>query len=193
MFMGEGKTIVCAAAILALLLGAIGCGGDSDTGSGESASAESERPFPNVEGPTREFLVVGGDNVVQFFGTEGTEAERKQAARVIDPWMDARADSRWTADCGYMSRNYRKGLVVDANGVTNGRVTTCPQALAYFVEAASVDQIDTFQGVVQSLRLEKDFAYAQYHGNDGKDWVVPLEREDGKWWIATAAPIDRNK
>lgn len=178
--------------IAMLLMALVGCGGGEATGGSETASDE-ERLYPWLKGPTREFLVPeGGDNAVQMFGREATEAEREQASKVIHAWMRARAAKDWENDCMYMSRAYRKALVVDAFGVTDGKVKNCPDALAYFGPSASGDYKNTLSGPIDSLRVETGQAFAQYHGNDGKrDWVVPMDKEDGEWKVATAAPINR--
>jgi hypothetical protein len=185
--------------VLVLVFAAIGgCGGgDSST----VADKSNSRPYPWLEGPSREFLVPGGDNVVQTFGEEATMRERQRAFRVIAAWMKARAAQNWKKDCSYFSRAYKHGLVAtDAVQVTDGKVTTCPAALAYFGPNASGNYKNNLTGPVDSLRVgeaesvggrQVTFAYAQYHGNDGRDWVIPLEREGRQWTVAKAAPIDR--
>jgi len=181
-----------ALALLALTL-VVGCGSDSGTDTDPGSTLAEQRIYPDVTGPTRQFLVDGGDNIVQLAGTEGTEAERKEVARLIALWMRARAAEDWKADCRYLARSYRKTLVVDAHGVSNGKADNCPEALEYFGEAASGDGVNTFSGKVPSLRVEGKTAWAQYHGRDGKDWIVPVAKEDGEWMIAIASPLDRNK
>ena len=170
-----------------------GCGGDQET-DGSEADAQQERLYPFLKGPTREFLVPEGDNAVQTYGREATKAEREQASRVIEAWMRARAAKDFEKDCSYMSRAYRHNLVQeDAFHVSNGRVTNCPEALAYFGPEASGDFVNTMKEPIASLRVAEGHGFAQYHGNDGRDWVVPVDREDGRWKVATAAPIDRMK
>lgn len=188
-------------AVLALMLLTLGGCGSSDGSSSASETAEA-RLYPWLKGPSREFLVPGGDNVVQTFGEEGTRRERAEATAVISAWLRARAAKDWKKDCSYFSRAYAKLIAEDAHGVTNGKVpNNCPAALAYFKGNASGDFVNTLSGSIDSLRvgegqgvagsfLEKT-AFAQYHGNDGKDWVVPLEWEDGEWKIAKAAPLNR--
>jgi hypothetical protein len=178
---------------LLLLVMSSGCGGgDSTTGS--EAEGEASRPYPWVKGPSREFLVPNGDNIVQTYGREATKAEREQASRTIEAWMKARAAKDWKEDCRYMSASYRRTLVQeDAFHVSNGKVTNCPEALAYFGPEASGDGKNTLSGPIDSLRIEAGFGYAQYHGRDGRDWIVPMDKEEGKWKVSTATPIDRMK
>jgi hypothetical protein len=177
-------------AILALAVAGSGCGG----GSGSTDAATTSDPLAAYpEGPTREFVVPGGDNVIQTFGREATPAEREQASRVIHKWMQARAVQDWKKDCSYWSKAARKTITEDAHSVTDGRVKNCPQALAYFGHDASGDYKNNLDGPIDSLRLGEGHGYAQYHGSDGRDWIVPVDGEGGKWLVATATPIERNK
>jgi hypothetical protein len=186
--------------LLVLVAGAIGCGGDSSTGADPEETAGDRRPYPHVTGAAREFLVPGGDNLVQTFGVEASAAEREEASKVIHAWMKARVAEDWATDCGYLSREYVKALVLDARGVTEGKVTNCPQALEYFGDSASGTSGNTLTGPIDSLRVkgpdeeETEWeAFAQWHGPKGKDWVLPLQREGGAWKIGNASPIDRLK
>ena len=164
-----------------------GCGSDS-------SETTAERIYPWLKGPSREFLVRGGDNAVQTFGGEATKAEREQASQVIAAYLRARAAKDFETECRYFSHHYIERLVGrDAMIVTDGRVTTCPGALDYFGSAASSDFKNTLDGPIDSLRIHKGRGWAQYHGNDGRDWVVPVDKEDGKWLVSIAAPLDRMK
>lgn len=182
--------------MLILLVALPGCGGSgSASSSGETVSGEStpKRAYPHVHGPTREFLIRNGDNAVQTFGREATEAERHQVSRMARLWMRARAAQDWRKDCSFFSRAYRHTLVkTDARRVSSGEVKTCPQALEYFGHKASGSYRNNLTGPIDSLRIGEGHGYAQYHGNDGHDWVIPVERENGRWRIANATPIGRN-
>lgn len=174
-------------AVVLVALVAIGCGG---SGESSSAAAAAGKPYPWVTGPAREFLGPDGENATAAFGREASDAERVQASRVIDAWMRARAAKAWARDCSYFSRKYVQALVVeDATKVSKGKVQSCPQALAYFGPQASGDYKNTLSGPIDSLRVQKGQGYALYHGHDGHDWMIPMDRENGKWWVAIASPI----
>ena len=165
---------------------AIGCGSSDEPSS--TVAAES-RPYPWVKGPAREFLGPNG-NITAAFGREASAAERAQVSRVIAAWMRARAAKAWAKDCGYFSRKYVQALVVeDAMKVSKGKVENCAQALAYFGHQASGDYRNTLSGPIDSFRVQQGQGYALYHGRDGHDWTIPMDREDGKWWVAIASPI----
>jgi hypothetical protein len=176
-----------AMAVVLLALVAGGCGGSAGS---SSTTAAAGRPYPWVTGPARGFLGPDGENPTAVFGHEASDTERAQAARVIAAWMRARAAKAWARDCSYFSRKYVQALVVeDAMKVSKGKVESCAQALAYFGPQASGDYQNTLSGPIDSLRVQKGQGYALYHGHDGHDWMIPMDREDGKWWVAIAAPI----
>jgi hypothetical protein len=193
--MGEVRRLLLLLAFLAFgAVAAAGCGGGEATGQTET-TAKRERLYPWLKGPTREFLIRGGDNAVQTFGREASKAEREQASEVIQGWMKARAAQNWKKDCSYFARSYIHQLVAeDAAKVTHGRVKTCPQALAYFGHLASGSNYKyNLSGPIDSLRVEEGHGYAQYHGNDGHDWVVGVYKEEGEWLVSGAAPLGRSR
>jgi hypothetical protein len=177
--------------LLTLLIAGCGGGDDGTVGSKAKAGAVDWSLYP--PGPTREFVIPGADNAVQEFGHEATKAERQQAAALISKWMHARAEQNWKKDCSYFSGGYIHSLVVtDAVKVSQGKVKNCPQALAYFGHRASGSYKNNLTGAIDSLRIGEGHGYAQYHGNDGHDWIIPVEREEGKWWVSSATPIGRS-
>jgi hypothetical protein len=183
----------CLVIALALaVVAVVGCGGSGDTSTaGSTTVSDPLAKYP--KGPTREFIIPDGDNAVQTFGREGTRAEREEASRLIHNWMQARADRNYEKDCSYLSKTYKRELVRDAHSVSNGRVKICARALDYFGPQASGDFKNTLDGPIDSLRLAAGHGYAQYHGNDGRDWIVPVNREDGKLRVSIASPLDRTK
>ncbi len=188
---GRVAVLVIGLALLA------GCGGDGDP---ESSSTVSDPLAGYPKGPIREFIIPGGDNAVPEYGREATPRERRQASRVIQQWIRARAARDFVEECRFFSRGYIRALVAeDAEIVSEGRVKTCPQALAYFGPQASGDFKNTLAGPVDSLRVPStdpaqpasNQGFALYHGKDGTDYVIPVEREEGEWLVAKAAPLSR--
>jgi hypothetical protein len=185
-----GKLVAGFALLLVATL-ALGCGtGDSST---VTNATEKQELYPWLKGPTREFLIDGGDNAVQTYGEEATKTEREQASEVIQAWMKARAAQDWAKDCSYFSRKYIHNLITtDAMVVSHGKVKNCAQGLAFFGHRASGSYKNNLTGPIDSLRVAEGQAYAQYHGNDGHDWVITMEREGGKWLIANSTPVGRS-
>ena len=44
---------------------------------------------------------------------------------------------------------------------------------------------DTLTGSITALRVKGGQGYALYHGNDGTDYAVPLEKEGGTWKVSS--------
>ena len=169
---------------------AAGCGGDAE--SGAETAAKPQRLYPRVHGPSREFLIAGGDNIVQFFGQEASPAEREAASEAVHAWMKARVAKDWAEDCRYLSRAYTKEIVNDAKFVSKGKATTCPKALAFFGPEASGTSGNTLTGPIDSLRVRGQRAYAQWHGPE-EDWILPMRKERGGWKSENATPLERTK
>lgn len=87
-----------------------------------------------------------------------------------------------------MAQTYKRYVVKDAHAVSNGRVENCPQALAYFGPEASGNLVDTTTGPIDSLRIDGTRGYALYHGRNGIDWSVTMQKENGKWRVAVPLP-----
>lgn len=202
--MGGWKLSLAVMLVLASMAAA-GCGGGDSTSSSKEGPKEEKVDWSMYPpGPTRQFIVPGKDNAVQTFGWEATDAERKQVTALIISWMRARTAKDFMKDCSYFSRGFAKGITEDAHSVSpnkekvksyaSGGQKSCAEALAYFGEEASGDFRNTFgRGPVVSLRINEVHGYAQYHGNDGLDWVVPVAKENGEWRISNATPIERFK
>ena len=181
-------TKVGAVLLSALAIGGCGSSTATDTSTTEPAA------YPWLKGPSREFLIRDGDNAVQTFGREATQSERAQASRVVAPWMAARAAKDHRRECAYLARAFTEHFVADAENVSKGKVTTCAGALQFFgFQAGGVNFLtNTFSGEIDSLRVEDGQGYVQFHGNDGNDYIVPMTKEDGRWKVNTAAPLDRS-
>lgn len=180
-------------AIVLLLLAALavtGCGGDSDSTSETSA----ERIYPYVKGPSREFLVAGEDNAVQTFGSEATKGEREAASRVIEAWIRAREKKNWRKGCRYLSKETQVYLARSGTLLSQRKVKTCAKGWAIVAAQNPVPpRKNNMDGPIDSLRIREKYGYAQYHGSDGLDWIVPVMREGGTWKVTESDPIERFK
>ena len=179
-------------AICALLVSLAGCGGSDSTSSASKGKTVDWSIYP--PGPTRQFVVPGGDNAVQTFGREATAAERKQVTKVIQKWLRARAARNWAEDCRYLAPSSIKYAESSASYMAQHKVSGCTKALGVMaVKGQKVSLKYNMAGGVVSLRLGEGHGYAQYHGNDGRDWIIPVIRENGVWKITTFDPLDRMK
>jgi len=136
-------------------------------------------------------VIPGGDNTVQYFGHEAPKAKREQVSAVVQAWDRARAAEDWRSDCSFMTRAYIDNMVTDAERTSKGKANSCVEALVFFGVVASGEEDRTTTGLIDSLRLSGPKGYAQYHGRNGEDWVVPVEQEGGVWKVGVSAPIKR--
>ncbi|HET8815447.1 MAG TPA: hypothetical protein VFM51_10890 [Solirubrobacterales bacterium] len=185
-------------ALLIFALVAIGCGDETSTGAGPEETSGEERLYPRIKGPTREFLVAGGDNAVQTFGEEASATERENASRVIHAWMKARVAGDWATECKHLARDYFEERVLEARTLSKDMDKTCAQSLEYFGKeppgntlTGPIDSLRVRDAVVVEGDVEKE-AYAQWHGPE-KDWVVPMRLEGGAWKVNSGNPLDRNR
>jgi hypothetical protein len=190
---GIRKLASSVALVLVALIVAAGCGSSGSDPTGSSGTKEETVDWSIYpSGPARQFIVPGKDNAVPTFGWEATPAERKEVTALVAAWMRARAAKDLGKDCSYLSRKYSAYITRDARGVSDGKVKTCPQALAFFGKEVSGNYGNTFgNGPVVSLRINRTHGYALYHGNNGNDYVVAVDKEGGKWKIAIGMPLGR--
>jgi hypothetical protein len=181
------KRALIALALVAALVGT-GCG--SDSGGGSSSSAEKVA-YP--EGPSREFYVPGGDNLIQFYGREASAAESERASSSIEAWMRARAAGDWAEVCRYSDGATVDYAIRTASEITKRKIKDCRKAMAVVFARTERLPANTMTGPIDSLRVGEGRGYAQYHGREGRDWIVPVTHEDGEWKPATFDPIDRSK
>lgn len=188
--MRKGRQSAVLSLVLLVLLGAAGCGGsDGDT---EAPDPSQDVAYP--KGPTRQFYDPGDDNAVQLYGHEAAPALRRQIGSTVQAWLRARAAGNWDRECRYLSQETVKYATDGATTVGQREVRSCDAALAILaVKGQKVSRRYNMAGSVPSVRLGEGHGYAQYHGNDGRDWVVPVKREDGAWKVSTLDPVDRLK
>lgn len=164
--------------ILIGLLGVIaGCGGgDSSSSSGSSPSVSSD--------PSAQFIKKGGkgNNTYAEFGEEAPAEEREVANVVVVESLKARAAGDFQAQCETLGQ---KGIQSIPNAKTQ---QDCVKALKQFGEPLSKTKYgrrDTLSGAIAVLRVEGDKGIALYHGNDGNDYEIPLEKEGGVWKVSS--------
>jgi hypothetical protein len=181
------KRALLALALVAAMVGT-GCGGDS---AGGTSSSTEKVAYP--EGPSREFYVPGGDNLIQFYGREASAAEREGASRTIEAWMRARAASDWVKVCRYSDAATTDYAIRIAVELTKRKIKDCTKAMAIVFSRTARLPANTLTGPIDSLRVGEGRGYVQYHGRGGRDWIVPVTREEGEWKAAIFDPIDRLK
>jgi hypothetical protein len=177
-------------AFASLLLAFAGCGGGSSSSSSPASSSSSTASFSSspassesgstVE-PSAQFVKKKGDNTIAKFGREGSAEEREAANAVVVENLEAREDADFATQCETLTL----ALIKELNGGRKSR-SKCPRLLKELAEPLSKTKkirTDTLSGSITALRVKGREGYALYHGNDGKNYALPLEKENGHWRV----------
>jgi len=161
------------AAFICLGLIVAGCGGGSSSTSSSSTTNEEA---------SAAFIKKGHVNVLPKFGEEASEEEREAVNAIVVENLKAREAADFATQCKTLGR---KGMA-EVPGAKNQQ--TCAKALTELAEPLSKTKEareDTLKGSIAVLRVKGDKAWALYHGAKGKDYAVPLEKEDGTWKVSS--------
>ncbi len=179
---------IVAAAVAGLLVAACG-GGGSGTAEGSKGSggdaAEPSKQFQDPQGAK-------GTEPVATFGKESGEAEREAASAVLARNLTARQKANFATQCETLGK---RGLEI-VLGKGKSERSRCPAALKELAEPLSASKearADTLSGEIAALRVKGSQAYALYHGNNGKDYAMPMELEGGNWKVGAIVTTELPK
>ncbi len=163
-------------AALCLCVVLAGCGGGDSSSSTQASGNEGEADL------SAQFLKPGGkNNDVVKFGHEASAKDRKEAGAVMAASFEARASAQFTAQCKTLNMK----AIEEIPGAKGRR--DCAKSLRKFAEPLSSSELvrrDTLSGPITAMRIKGNQGFALYHGNDGKDYVQPLEKEGGSWRVS---------
>ncbi len=182
-------TPVGLALLVALAVGPSGCGGGDSTREAET-TRDPLAGYP--KGPTRQFIEPGADNAVQEFGREATAAEREYVSKLVKAWLRARVRAEWARACSYLHEKNTEDAIEMGSMLTGEPITSCAKGLSALARNPETPR-NNIKGGVASLRIEAGQGYAQYHGKEGRDWILAVRREGRRWKIAHFYPIERFK
>lgn len=193
---------VLVAGVIACLLFVTGCGGGSDgTSSGES-SASSTTASPttttsadngskssadkNAE-PSAEFVGKGENGKLAKAGKEASVADREAASKVLEESFEAREAKAWAAQCGTLTAKAVK--TVEEEAAKEGKAKGCASSLESIGKTAPQSILENpMTEPIAALRINGGEAFAFFHGTGGKDYVIPMEKENGEWKVSGLAP-----
>lgn len=162
-----------AGGIVVVLIAAIamaGCGGSS------SDAGETEA--------SKTFLSAKGKNKIVKFGEEADADEREAASEVLEENLKAREAGKWAKQCASLTVSQQKEAEETVNYFGNNN--SCVRSLlgqATPVSASAAKRANTMTGPIDALRVKGDRGYALYHGAKGKDYAIPMKKEDGEWKV----------
>jgi hypothetical protein len=179
---GSKRGIVAVAAILIVAIIA-GCGGGSSATDASAALAG---------GSPGEFMKPGSKaNKYAQFGREASDEQREAASIVLKRNFQAREHANFRGQCASLSepavkRVEEEDLLI---GVAEGCVAAVKLAAEPLSKSAKARR-DTLAGPIDVLRIKGKQAYALFHGNDGKDYEIPMELVGRKWQVGALATIE---
>jgi len=162
---------------LIVSLAVAGCGGGSGGSSSGSATGDEMTPA--------EFAEEVGKNELLEFGTEASAAEREAAGAVLAKSFRARAGADFKAQCQTLSGKAVQQVKFVAHA--EGGIEDCIGGLEELASPLSKTKgvrEDRLGGPILLFRVKGGRGFAFFHGTDGKNWVIPLEREAGIWKVA---------
>jgi hypothetical protein len=160
-------------------------GEGSPAGSDEGDGAPVEHD--DSGGGSAQFRVKGGDNSVQEFGSEASEAEFDEAAAALHDFLDARVEGDWQAACAHLASDVTASLAQVAGNAERLQGKGCAgilEALSTGVPQSGLKEAAVAD--VGSLRIEGDRAFVIYRGVEGTVFAIPMTDQDG-WKVAALA------
>jgi len=207
--MARAATALAVAVLVVLSLA--GCGsGEEDTTSTPSQGTTAEReptapqsvpnssrakqdipapPAPNPHPGSKRAapgvpVSAEGDNSIQLYGVEASDAERARLTALVQSFLNARAAGNWTEVCSLLAAKPRAEQLRFAPGAKS-----CAQAMAYFAKDANPAILrEEAQIEVLSLRVDPPIAFLIYRRSDQSIWATALEREGGEWKVISVTP-----
>ena len=168
---------VVAALVVACALA--GCG----SGSGTSSSAGSSAAGSSKTKPSAEFPSSKADAKFVKFGVEASASERAAANAVLEANFKARAAADFEAQCATLDQRTVREVT---GSVQNPAASACSRGLSKLAEPLSGTKkvrANTLGEPIAALRVKGNRAWALFHGNNGKDYAILMNRESGIWKV----------
>jgi hypothetical protein len=162
--------------------------GGAQSQSGSSASQNSSTANLPPPRPGSKAAAPGvptsdeGDNSIQTWGLEASDAEREEATTTIQRYLDARAAGNWSTVCQLLAAKPRREQEQFGGGAS------CAQAMASFAADASTATLrEEAEIEVLSFRVGDKYTFLIYRRPDGI-FATALSREGGAWKLISVTP-----
>jgi hypothetical protein len=170
--------------MLGLALIFAGCGGSSSSSPETSTAAATNAASTTGKAsePSAQFGKTGNPNPIVEFGHEAPASEREAVSPVVEKSLKARAAGDFATQCQTLSLAAIK-KVPEAKTRKD-----CPKALKEFASPLSEtaqSRKNTLSGPIDAMRVKGNKGWALYHGNDGKDYGLALEKEGSTWKVGS--------
>lgn len=123
-----------------------------------------------------------GDNSIQTWGLEASDAEREEATATVQRYLVARAAGNWSTVCQLLAAKPRREQEQFGGGAS------CAQAMASFAADASTTTLrEEAEIEILSFRIGDKYAFLIYRRPDGI-FATALTREGGNWKLISVTP-----
>ena len=172
-------------AMLALAAAAIaGCGSSSSSSQSSSGTEAAATP------PSKPFT---GPKEITKFGKPGSPGDVQAASKILAENLEAREKANFASQCASLNASTQTEITGAKKSAE--RVSECPtklEGMASPLSKTAGTRKDTFDGSIDELRVQGAKAWALYHGNDGKNYAIPLQREAGGWKVGSILTTEIN-
>jgi hypothetical protein len=132
----------------------------------------------------------GGDNSIQTYGVESESAERQDAALIVQSYLQAQAEGRWSEACSYLDAKVRSGLEELARKAKGKGIEGCAGAMAALLPKVPEGALQKAAEIqVLSFRTQGDQGFVVYRDGTGKPFNLPMNLEGGRWRIGALAGV----
>ncbi|HUB98601.1 MAG TPA: hypothetical protein VMS11_02135 [Solirubrobacterales bacterium] len=177
----DGKLNVFVLVGVACALSLSACGGGSGS-SGETASKDGKGGEPSAE-----FAGNGPNGELASVGKESSAAEREAASAVVEESFKARAAADWEGQCETLAAAQVKPLEDSPRKGAAGK--DCGAALEAIAKRSPKGVLkNPMAEPLTAMRVNGSYAFAFFHGVDGKNYVIPMVKEGGEWKVGALVP-----
>jgi hypothetical protein len=127
------------------------------------------------------------DSPLLDFGEESSDAEREEAAKVVQAFFLARSREDWQATCAQLSSAMLGKIEHLATSSTDLEDKSCPSFLEAFL---SLSERERQESTVEagSLRQQGEKGFLIYYGAGEVVYAMALSKDGDEWKVASLSP-----
>jgi hypothetical protein len=162
----------------------------SKQGTGGSEKSETVPPDRSKGSGSAGFVVKGGDNSIQEYGTESSSSELDEAEAALTGFLVSKANGNYKVTCSYLSAPTRESMEKLGAASKKFANSNCPgilKALSANIPPEANQEGKPVHGIA-SVRIKGEHAFAIYQGAKNTPYYMVMVIEGGKFKMASLAP-----